>query len=316
MLWTSLRRTAASCRAPSGQRGIALVMVIWAMALLTVLASNFTATGRTETRLAANQVEAARAQAVADAGVYRAIQGLLEADPVLAWHAREAPYGFALGGAQARLQIIDEGGKIDLNVGSDELLRGLLLQAVTDEATVNELLDAIADFRDGDNLRRLHGAEDEDYLAADLPFDAKDAPFEAVEELLQVKGMTFDRYRKIAPYLTVFSGEFQVNMNTAPRPVLAAIPGIDEAGVEALLALRGLSEDDQLDQLETAPPEIFDFLVEFGPLVYTIRSEGRTPGGGVFLREAVVRLTEDPVQPYTLIAWKQGMPTPIQESVE
>lgn len=313
---TNRNRADAARRSPAGQRGIALVMVIWAMAMLTVLASNFTATGRTETRLAANQVETARAQALADAGVYRAIQGLLDPDPETAWRPREAAYGFSLEGGQDRIRIEDEGGKIDLNVGSIELLRGLLLSANIKETEADELLDAIADFSDSDNLRRLHGAEDEDYRVAGLPFDAKDAPFEAVEELLQVKGMTLALYRRIAPYVTVYSGEPQINMNTAPRQVLAAIPGIDEAGVDALMALRDLGEDDQLNQLESGPPEIFDFLTDLGPLVFTIRAEARTPGGGVFVRDAVVRLTEDPTQPYTLLAWKQGMPIPIEQSAE
>ena len=56
------------------------------------------------------------------------------------------------------------------------------------------LVDAIVDFRDEDDLHCLQGAEDRDYADAGLPRGAKDAAFEAVEELQQVLGMTREIY--------------------------------------------------------------------------------------------------------------------------
>ena len=60
------------------QRGIALIAVLWGLVLLAIIAASVTATSRTETRLAHNLVENAKAQALADAGIHRAVLGLLQ----------------------------------------------------------------------------------------------------------------------------------------------------------------------------------------------------------------------------------------------
>ena len=60
-------------------------------------------------------------------------------------------------------------------------------------------MDAIADFRDPDDLRRLNGAEDADYQSAGLKHGAKDGPFKAIEELQQVLGVDHDLYKVARP---------------------------------------------------------------------------------------------------------------------
>jgi Tfp pilus assembly protein PilX len=49
-------------------RGIALISVLWITGLLAVMAASFASSTRTETRLARNQEENAKAEALADAG--------------------------------------------------------------------------------------------------------------------------------------------------------------------------------------------------------------------------------------------------------
>ncbi len=60
------------------QSGIALVIVLWVIALLAVVAVSFTTATRSQANLVRNLVENAKAEALADAGLYRAILGLLE----------------------------------------------------------------------------------------------------------------------------------------------------------------------------------------------------------------------------------------------
>ena len=69
-------------RGEAGQRagGIALVVVLWTLLLLSLIAAGFLALTRTEVHLARNALDNARAEALADAGVYRGIQALLAAD--------------------------------------------------------------------------------------------------------------------------------------------------------------------------------------------------------------------------------------------
>ncbi len=67
---------------PRGQRGLALVTVLWVLMLLALIAASFTRTTRTEINLTRNLIEAAEAEALADAGVYQAIYALLHPSKV------------------------------------------------------------------------------------------------------------------------------------------------------------------------------------------------------------------------------------------
>ena len=87
-----------------------------------------------------------------------------------------------------------------------------------------ELAHCLLDWIDSDSFfgHPQYGAEDSYYGDLKYPYEAKDKPYESMEELLLVKGMTPALLEQIRPYVTVY-GSGQVNMNTAPREVLAAL---------------------------------------------------------------------------------------------
>lgn len=323
-----------------GQRGFALLAVLWLVMLLALVAASFTRTARTQIDLGRNAVEKARAQALADAGVDRAILGLLEPDPAVRWRADGTPYALTFASGEVRIAIQDEAGKIDVNVAPDALLQGLFtsIGLASDEASA--LVDAIADFRDPDDLRRLNGAEDDDYRAAGLSWEAKDAPFEAIEELQQVYGMTPRLYRRIAPLLTVHSWEEGIDPLVAPPEVLFAVPGITPAQVEAVLAARtaddapwsvggegaaeparnllerrapaGQPAETEADPMAALEPILLgleEFTMAVGGWIYSIRAEARTANGGRFVREAVVVL-DAAEPPFTFYRWRRGEAQP------
>lgn len=274
----------------TGQRGIALVAVLWGLAILSIIAAAFLADTRSQGTIARNLMENAKAQSLADAGVYRAIAGILSIDPAIAWRADGTAYQLSLGEGEVLITITDEGGKVDLNRAQDRLLRGLFEGFGMPENDAAALIDAIRDFADRDDDRRPAGAEDGDYIAAGLEWGAKDAPFEAVEELQQVLGMSRPLYDRLSPFLTVYSGRAQVNPVVAPREVLMAMPGLGEEQVDALLARRAESGDARVRSVGTA---------------FTIRAAAVTSGGGRFIREAVVQRTADRRNPYLIREWRQ-----------
>ncbi len=51
------------------QRGLALVVVLWVLVLLSLIAASFTLTTRTEVNVTRNLIDNAKAEALADAGV-------------------------------------------------------------------------------------------------------------------------------------------------------------------------------------------------------------------------------------------------------
>ncbi len=86
-------------------RGLALVTVLWVLMLLSLIAASFMRTTRTEINLTRNLIESAKAEVLADAGVYRAILGLLDSDPERAWRADRKIRKFSLGGGTVQVWI-------------------------------------------------------------------------------------------------------------------------------------------------------------------------------------------------------------------
>jgi general secretion pathway protein K len=207
------------------------MLVLWIIALLTIIAVAMSSAQRTETALTANLLDAARFRAQADAAVaYAALQ--LMAPPVAeleegaeTWVPDGQPRSWTFAGAELEIVVLNEASLIDLNQAPRELLIGLLAAAEVPEEEQDAIADAILDWRDEDDLHLAAGAEDPDYAAAGLSYGAKDAPFESVEELRDVIGMSRDLYRALAPVLTV-AGTGRVDEALAPPMVVAALRGM------------------------------------------------------------------------------------------
>jgi general secretion pathway protein K len=295
-------------------RGIALISVLWICGLLAVMAASFVSSTRTEARLALNQLENAKAEALADGGVSEAVMRLLDPDPKTTWRADGTSHLFALGDGEVQIAIEDEDGKIDLNAASLELLAGLFRALGLDQGAAQTMADRIGDFRDADSEPEPLGAEDQAYFDAGLPQGAADRPFATESELLGVLGMTSELYERIRPYVTVYSGAEGIDPIRAPRVVLEALPGITQPLVAQLLAAQ---IDPQVDRRPTIADsdllELQSYLVPSRQITYTIKAMGRTQGGGTFLREAVIELTGDRGQPFLVHAWRRGL-IPLQAS--
>lgn len=324
---TTMKRTpgpSVSTR-QQGQQGMALVVTLWVLTLLSLVAAAFMADTRTASKVAGNLVENAKAEALADAGVYRAIAGLLDPNPARRPRVDGATYRWIFGGGEILISIQDEAGKIDLNRASNQLMEGLFLSVGTEPEAAKKLVQGIRDFADEDNVTNSDGAEDDEYRAAELLDGAKDAPFDSVAELQQVLGMNLDLYDRVAPVLTVYSGSRSLNPTTAPREALLALPGATHEQVDAVIAARrpaGESGDRHSagprDEAATAEPDIGDEMAGVdleaatngGELrdngVYSITAVASTPGGGTFARVAIVRLTDDPLQPYIFHEWHRS----------
>jgi general secretion pathway protein K len=286
-------------------RGIALISVLWIAGLLAVMAASFVSSGRTEARLARNLLENAKAQALADGGVQRAALGLLELDPERMWRADGRIYRFALGEGEVLVSIRDEDGKIDLNEGPLELLAGLFTALDLEPEAAQALAERIGDFRDPDHEPLPLGAEDPAYLAAGLADGAADRPFINDAELTRVLGMTEALYRRIRPHVTVHAAADGLDPTRATRAVLEALPGITPAVVERLLAadldadpLEAVDDDEVLAQIDL-------YWLPSREAVFTVRAEAATPGGGRFVREAVIELDGSPQRPFLVHAWRQ-----------
>lgn len=287
------------------QRGVALVLVLWVLALLTVIAGSYSFAMRTEAALAQNLVATAQARALADGAVHRGLYELLRPETDSAkWKPDGKIHEWASGEAKIGVMMTGESGKIDLNTASDALLKGLFRSAGLGEEESMALLDAILDWRDPDDLRRPNGAELADYVAAGSKYVPSNASFEMLEELQQVKGMSPALYRRLRGALTIFSGQPGINPALAPRQALLAIPGVDAAQVDAYIAQR----QEYIDSSQPPPPfPPASGFASAGPgAAFSLRAEAKLGSGGFFVREAVVGLTQDRKHPFRILSWKEG----------
>jgi len=287
--------------------GLALVAVLWVLMLLSVMAASFLTQTRGSLRLAEGLLREAEAEALADAGFALAVEWLLDARRETRAQADGAAQPASLPGGALTITIADEGGKIDLNLADHELLQSLLLAQGASLDAAGALADTIEDYRDADGFRRVHGAEDDDYRIAGWAAGAKDAPFELVDELRQVKGMTQPLFERVAPLLTLHSGKSTVNPRTAPKAVLLALPGAVPAEIEAYVEARAaLAAGIALPRITGRAAQ---FLFATSSQAFSIRVEARPASGGGFVRTALVQL--DPAQtgagglPYRVLAWSR-----------
>jgi general secretion pathway protein K len=162
------------------------------------------------------------------------------------------------------------------------------------------LVDAIADWRDSDELRRPNGAELPEYRAANLKYGPANAPFETTGEAARVLGMTPQVFRRIAPVITVYSRQPGVNAATADRNVLLALPNTTVEAVDAFVQQRAVALASKLPVPPFPPAQAFGS----GPVpVWRIRAEATLADGVTFAREAVLRPSPDAQRPLIALAW-------------
>lgn len=209
---------------------MALVIVLWLIVLLGVMAAGHARNAHTDTMLASRQVDFAKSRALAEAGISHVILELL-ADT----RERQRPvdgsiFTLDIHGGKVVIAIRDATGLVDLNAASADLLDTTLRACHADQQQASELVDAILDWRDGDNLAHLNGVEDSDYRAAGLAWTSRDASFETVDELKYLLGMRQNLFDCLAPYVTIYSGRPGIELEYAPPLLVAALNG-DATGV-------------------------------------------------------------------------------------
>jgi len=237
--------------------GVALILVLLLLALLLTIVAEFTRAMRLEAVTATNFRSSLAETWLAEAGYQRALAEILP-DAL----AHELDAGGALVFRRGRLgtptvperldlridpgrvsyRITDEGARLNLNRATREVLDRLLQDAGVEKTERDVIVDSIQDWRDPNEEHRLNGAESDYYLGLPVPYRSKNADFDSVDELLQVRGVTrallYGRPEApgLAEHLTVF-GASGVNVNTASPVVLRAL-GFAPAEVEALIGRR------------------------------------------------------------------------------
>jgi general secretion pathway protein K len=229
------------------RRGSALLAVLWLSAALAAIAFSLSTTVRGETDRASTSVDGMRAYYLAVSAVDRASLELLWSvlhpeKQLLPAGIKTIDYHFPTG--DARVEVIPEASKLNVNTVPVEMLFRLCLALGIDPGRAQVITAGIEDWR-----QLLPGAAPS--------FQIPHASFHEIEELLLVQGVTPDIF--YGTYVPVSQGSWGGGSRLVPRPGLAdclSVFGSNGATVDAnaaapaVLAALGL------------PPEAVAALVE------------------------------------------------------
>ena len=309
-------------------KGIALMVVMWVATLLIVIAFAFSMIARTEVFSTITFKEQMTNKYLAEAGLNRAILEIIyrnanknnttNPDQGIIYSTDGSFYHGQTGDGQYQFATTDETGKININLLSDTtavMLNNLLVNLGVEKSQADTIVDSILDWKDGDDLHRLHGAENDYYTSLPNPYQVKDANFDNLEELMLVKGMTRDILYGVESkpglikYLTVYTSSAQININTAPLDVLKAIPLITDEMIESITSYRtadnvkkdGSGLQSMLSAADYA--KISSYVTTADSNIYTVEAIGyKTLATGNHAIKAVVRI--DGTDRYTILYYQ------------
>jgi general secretion pathway protein K len=272
---------------------VALLLVLWACTLLAILLGGYAALARTEGLQARYDFAQTQAHYAAEAGVMRAVYGLQDPQAKQRWIGDGRTYTFHYGDATVRLSSVDEGGKVDLNTASPEVLQALFQATGMPQAQAQILAGRVVDWRNPVNLVGAADSGRAAYAAAGRDYGPRNAPFASVEELQMVLGMTPALYRQLAGVITIWSGSTSPDPDMAPPLALAAIPGMTAQQREAIEAARIKHANDPS-------------LILNNGTTHSIRSEATLADGTRAVLRVTVRLQSGQAQSYAVLRWREG----------
>ncbi len=183
-------------------------------------------------------------------------------------------FSFRLRGGSVAVDYISEAARIDLNAASKDMLTGLFVVLGAEGDAASQYADRVIGWRS--KLKPDQQVnEDAIYRAAGLRYGPRGGPFAHVNELWMVAGLPSGLVARAMPLVTIYSGRPDVNLMEASADVLAALPGMTAARLNAFLSQR-----------ERLPPD---------PQLITA-ALGTQPGAGTAASEAYrvrIRVTLD-----------------------
>lgn len=166
------------------QRGVALLLVLWVLALLATLLAGLLGWVHLQNRQALWQRQQTQALLAAQAGVGMAVLAQLNRDPQQHWTADDQPHALRFDGAQLVVSLRSEQGKLDLNAAPADAFAHLLAACGASAPLSQHVAQSLEQRRGGGR-----------------------APLRMVEELRELPGMTQPLYRCAAGEVTLWSGQ-------------------------------------------------------------------------------------------------------------
>jgi type II secretory pathway component PulK len=179
-----------------GPRGAVMIVTLWIVLGISALVLIFARSVAVELFASANQVAALEADAVAKGALQYVIAQLDNSDGAIPdpttfpcqavsigagyfWILRppgDTETGYCFG-------LVDEASKLNINSATADMLMNLPNMTL-------DIANSIVNWRSAESAASSEGASDSYYLSLPQPYNCKHSPFETVEELLLVQGVT------------------------------------------------------------------------------------------------------------------------------
>jgi general secretion pathway protein K len=274
----------------SGQaKGVALIMVLWVMTILSVIVLEFSFAMRTEVNITQNYKEDLQIYSMAQGGIQRAIVELIYkhdqkvqqlrktlvteeiSTDKIEWVADGRTYTLPFDQGSCEIKVMSEAGKININLVSESMLRKTISLFGLEGEGRDIVVDSILDWKDADDFYHVNGAENAYYQSLKEPYDCKNANFDSIEELLLIRGVTpalfygrkvlknKEEGEKQSPaglkdIFSVYSPGGQIDINSATPIVIKMILGIPEdISQKVVKAREEKAFDNQLDLFQRVP---------------------------------------------------------------
>jgi general secretion pathway protein K len=303
----------ASERTMRSSRGFALIVVLWFLVLIAAMASYLVANARLETAIARNVLAAATAEALADAGVAQAVFNQSDPKEEARWALDGGPHVIRLADGDVTIRLFDERQKINPNRATDVLVAALFEAAGVERPLAQRIGASTADWVDRDTEPRPLGGERDQYSGAGRNYAPPNMPFESLDELQLVLGVTPLIFARVRPYLTIYTSAARPDGRNALAVVQRALLLAPQAPVQPDAAASTESGELQLTADERAAAEEAEAQAladaatasDDAP-VLTLQVTAHTPAGGVFVRHAVLRIDPRTPKGYVVLDWGRG----------
>lgn len=289
-------------RSHSSRGGFILVAALWILVALAVLASIASFyVAQSATALTVND-DAIESDAVITAGIeltaYR-LSGVNMKKPT------HGGFRFRLDGTDVAVEFLSESARINLNMASKTFIAGLFTVLGAQPEMADQYADHVVKWRSAPKANR-QDEEDMLYRAAGLGYFPRRSPFNHVGELWLVLGLPPALVERALPHVTLFSGMRDVNVLDAAPEVIAALPGMTPARLDAFLSQRESPSSDPQLLLQSLGDEHPGATLE-GSMAYRVRMLIASPGRQEKTAEVVIMLMTQGNEPYRVLSWQDDI---------
>lgn len=294
------------------ESGSALLVVLWALILLSIAVFAWAKLIHQELELYGEANLGLEARALAHSGMVVALNPAVSKTTPLLQQTTGPERGYSV-------RMISEGGKLNLRFlleGEDpakiDLLKRWLEQRGMDFQEREVFVDCLLDYIDGDDLQRLNGLEETS------TYKAPNRMIRTLEEIESVPGSEpLVRSPGWKDQLTLYS-QGTIDLLSAPPEVLRLLPGFNDARIELLITVRsgkdgieGTADDMQFQNVaqvltyigfSKAEAQAVSGLVAINDRTMHITSVGTV---GKVVRQVEVVARKNPGTKAQIVSWKE-----------